>query len=331
MRILALIAAALISLPLAGLLAAERVRNWPPWQQRRVALDRHFVAGEFRIHYTLAGPDALPMADHTDADGDGVPDKIQNIAIQFVTARRCFVEVLGLRHPFESQRYKGRVKFIDVNLFDLGNKNGSAGDGIVNYHRPSDPPEGFEVVTIDLTANLRAGNLSPAHELFHVFQSGYSQFKNPWYYEGMARWSEDLLHAGADPVGTVPSDGTEVEALFARSYDASRTWQALARASDPVGRLRLPPELRDVRYSGSGRLVIEDDVFFGAPLLKGLLEEFNRADAVVSKEDGLDPTNWPESRQRSPENNRVIWNAVIRAFQRFAPGRPIAGLIDRKP
>ncbi len=98
--ILTLTALALV--PLAALHAAERVQSWPKWQQSRVALDRNFVVEEFRIHYALTGTDALPTADQADSDHDGVPDKIQDIARQFVTARRCFVEVLGFRHPFES-------------------------------------------------------------------------------------------------------------------------------------------------------------------------------------------------------------------------------------
>jgi hypothetical protein len=326
MRFLALVVVALMFPLPAALRAAERVKAWPQWQQRRVALDRHFVVEEFRIHYALTGPDALPPADHADTDGNGVPDKIQNFALQLVTARRCYVEALGLRHPFESPRYKGRVKFVDVNVFDLGNKNGSAGDAVVNYHRPSDPPEGVEVVTIDLTAQLPAGNLSPAHELFHLFQNGYSQFKNAWYYEGTARWSEDLLRAGASPTGAVPTDGAQVEAMFALSYDASRIWQALARASDPIGQMRLPPDLRGTRYIGSPKPVIEDEAFHGGPLLRALLEELDRADDIVSKESGLDPLNWPEARQRSPENHRAIWNAVTKVCEPFAPALPIAEL-----
>ena len=114
-----------------------------------------------------------------------------------------------------------------MNVWALENKNGSAGDAIVNFHRPSDPPEGVEVVTIDLAAKLPTRNLSPAHELFHVFQNGYSQFKNAWYYEGMARWSEDLLRAGAGRVGTLPVDAGALDGLFKQSYEASRFWQAL--------------------------------------------------------------------------------------------------------
>jgi len=318
----------LLCASVAGLLAmaaagAERVQRWPEWQRSRVALDQHFVREEFRIYYTLKGDQALPALDRQDRDRDGVPDKIQSLALQLVTARRCYVEILGLRHPFASRRYQGRVKFIDVNVCDLGGtKNGMAGDAIVNYHRPSDPPEGIAVLTIDLSMKLLPRNLSPAHELFHVFQNGYTLFKTPWYYEGTARWSEDLLRAGAGEAGPLPATKAELEDLFKRSYEASRFWQALARATDPPGGVQVPEELRGTRYPGSPKPIIEDAVFHGAPLLKALLEELDRSDDVASKGGSLNPLDWSEARQRSSENDRYIWAAVINVCRRYAPDAP---------
>lgn len=318
------IARALLLLPilwsvlLPDLKAAEQVTR-PAWQQRRVALDRVFVADEFRIFYTLTGPDALPVEDQVDSDGDGVPDKIQNIAHQLVTARQVYVLVLGLRPPLESPRYRDRVKFIEVNVWALEGRNGSTGDAIVNYHRPIDAPEGVEVVTVDLAAKLPAGNLSPAHELFHVFENGYTQFKNAWYYEGMARWSEDLLRAGAGRGGSLPANEQERDALFQLSYDASRFWVALARQSDLAGKVTIPPELRNVRYVGSGKRVVEGDLFSGAQWVKPLLEELECQDHLVSQEEKLNPLDWPEARQRAPENNLRIWKAVVAVQQRLAP------------
>lgn len=302
--------------------AAERVQSWPKWQQDRVSLDRRFVCEEFQVHYAVTGAHALPAADQFDGDRDGVPDKIQNIALQLVTARRCYVEVLGLRHPFESLRYGGRVKFIDVNVWALQGKNGMAGDAIVNYHRPSDPPEGVEVLTIDLSVKLPPGNLSPAHELFHVFQNGYALFKNAWYYEGTARWSEDLLREGAGQAGSLPATADALEDLFKLSYDASRFWQALARATDPKGKVSVPPGLRSACYHGSQKPIVEDDVFYGGPLLKALFEELDRADDLVSRASGLNPLDWAEARQRSPENNRYIWSAVLNVSRRFPSDSP---------
>jgi hypothetical protein len=313
---------AVLVLAATSAFGGERVHHRPEWQRGRAALDRRFIREEFRIHYTLAGKDALATEDPRDSDGDGVPDKIQNLALQLVTARQCHVEVLGLRHPFDSLRYKGRVKFVDVNVWALPDSNGIAGDAIVNYHRDNDPPEGVEVLTIDLSTRLAARNLSPAHELFHLFQNGYTLFKTPWYYEGVARWSEDLLRAGVGEAGELPASAADLEKLFKLSYGASRFWQALARATDPAGRVRIPENLRGSRYIGSDRPIVEDNTFHGARFLKALLEELDREDDVASRDGKLNSLDWPEARQRAAENNRYIWSAVIAACRRFPSDSP---------
>jgi hypothetical protein len=336
-RILAVCAIAL--LPSSALThAGESTRPRPEWQKDRAALDQHFVCQEFRIYYTLQGKNALRLEEPRENTADAVPGKIRDLALQLLTARRCYVEGLGLRHPFASPRYQNRVKFVDVNVWDLPSGHGMAGDGIVNYHRDSDPPEGVEVVTIDLSTKNTVRNLSPAHELFHVFQNGYAQFKTPWYYEGVARWLEDLLRAGVGEAGELLVKRAELEGIFRLSYGASRFWEALARATDGVGKVQVPADLRAIRYSGSDKPVLEDDAFFGAPLLKALLEELDRQDDVASRDAGLDPLNWPEARQRSGENNPYIWNAVLAACRGLPSNSPElrrmlsrSDLIERHP
>lgn len=314
-------------LPAVPAHAVERTQNWPAWQRARAALDRHWMRDEFRIHYTLSGVNALSAADQVDSDHDGLPDKIQNIGLQLLTARRCYVEVLGLRPPLESPRYKGRVKFIDVNVWSLGGKNGSAGDAIVNYHRPGDPPEGVEVVTMDLDVHLAAYNLSPAHELFHVFQNSYSQFKNAWYAEGTARWSEALFRKGMAASGPLPANRADVEGLFKLSYDASRFWQALSLAG--ADSIHVPEELRGIQYIGSSKPVMEKDAAQGAKWIKALFEALEHESDTVSKSEGIDPYNWAEARQHAPENNRRIWEAVIKACKSFtSPPIPLQSMVD---
>lgn len=294
----------------------------PEWQRDRAALDQRYLCEEFRIHYTLEGKNALPDEAQRDSDGDGVPDRIQNHAIQLLAARHACVDVLGLRHPFESPRYKGRVKYLDVNVWALPTVNGMAGDAIVNYHRDNDPPEGVDVITVDLSTKLTDRNLTPAHELFHVFQNGYTLFKTPWYYEGMARWSESLLRAGPGESGLLPGSAPEVDDLVKLSYGASGFWLALARAVEPSGKIRLPPHLAALRYVGAGDPVFEDDDFHGGALLKALLEELDRQDDLASKDAGLDPLDWPEERQRSAENTSCIWRAVIATCRRLPSSPP---------
>jgi len=304
-------------------LAGERIQSWPKWQQSRVALDKCLVRDEFRIFYALSGDDALASQDRgdSDSDGNGVPDKIDNIALQRVAARRVFVEVMGLRHPFEGRRYKGRVKFIDVHVRGL-KRNGLAGDAIVNYHRPSDPPAGVEVVTIDISRKLPYRNLTPAHELFHVFQNGYTLFKNAWYYEGLARWSESAVGKGAGKAGSLLASSADVAELLKLKYGANRFWLAVASETDKLGRIRLPDDLRVLKYVGTATPVISDDLFCGAELMKALFEELDRADDAASRERGLDALDWPEAQQRSAANDRHIWAAVMNVCRSFDSRSP---------
>jgi len=177
----------------------------PEWKKKRIALNECCVEGEFRVFYALEGESALSREQQTDTDENGVPDKVQNIARQLVVARRLYVEVFKLRHPFESPRYRDRVKFFDVHVASMPDGTyGSAGDGIVNYMRPTDPKGGYEVLTIDVTKDVPCTNLTPAHELFHEFQNGYTLFKNAWYAEGTARWAEYALREGVGQAGQLP-------------------------------------------------------------------------------------------------------------------------------
>jgi hypothetical protein len=153
-------------------------RKLPVWKQRRSALDKNLIVDEFWIYYTLSGEDALP--DAVDTNDNSIPDRIDNIALQLTTARYIFNEVLKLRPPLESPRYKGDAKFIDIHVGSPpfspgeGKTTGSAGDAAVNYYRLTDPDEGVRVLSIDIMNTLPVKNVTPAHELFHLYQYGYS-------------------------------------------------------------------------------------------------------------------------------------------------------------
>lgn len=291
----------------------------PKWKQRRSALERKHQVDEFRIYYSLQGHDALP--DARDRNDNSVPDRIENIALQLTTARDLYTEVLKLRHPLESPRYKGKAKFIDVHVGTLpfspgGNAgNGSAGDAVVNYFRPSDSEEGVDVLTIDIRGTLATDNLTPAHELFHLFQNGYSMFKASWYTEGTARWAEFTLREGAGKPTGVPQTREQLDQLFGKKYAAVGFWLSLAHAADPAGELPIPQRLRDVHYIGSDKPVIADTNFHGAALLKHLLEALAAADDRATDELNLKPFAWKEAQQRSPETYPYIWSAVLEVAQ----------------
>ncbi len=306
--------------------SAELLAGLPEWKRRRVALDQLHQVEEFRIFYTLTGHDALP--DPTDSNENGVPDKVENIAIQLVVARSVYVDAMKLQHPLQSLRYKDKAKFIDVHVarmpLDPGAKkvNGQAGDGIINYNRTGDPEGGFPVLTIDISNDLAFDNLTPAHELFHLFQYGYTMFKNPWFLEGMARWAEFALRKGAGQAGHLPRDKQELAELFSAEYEASKFWYTVAALSDPRGRLSISSNLRRTTYIGTRQRVIEDDILFGTDFMRQLLERLGEADDAVTEERALKPFEWKESQQRLPENNTHIWAATVDVIREYARRSP---------
>ncbi len=295
----------------------------PEWKRKRIVLRECHVADEFRIFYNLEGESALSPEQQADSDKDGVPDKIQNIARQLLVARRLFVETLGFRHPLQSPRYKDRVKYFDVHVRDLPKgQNASASDGIVNYRRPRDPDGGYEVLTMDISRNLPATNLSPAHEFFHEIQNGYTLFKNGWYTEGTARWAESALRKGSGKAGTLPATQAEKQALFKLRYQAGGFWNALAEASDSRGSFAAPQELLEIRYVGSGETIVQDLRLHGVDFIRVLLEELDAMDDEISRREELDPLNWPEARQHAAVNNEPIWTATLKACRRFQDQSP---------
>ena len=306
--------------------AHAQQRKLPVWKQRRSALDKCLVVDELRIYYTLSGEDALP--DAVDTNNNSIPDRIENIAMQMTTARYIFNEVLKLRPPLESPRYKGDAKFIDINVGKIpfspgeGKTNGSAGDAAVNYYRPTDPDDGVRVLSIDLMNTLPARNVSPAHELFHLYQYGYSMFKAAWFTEGTARWSEYLLREGSGQPKGVPLSQTDLDKLFTMKYEAEGFWSTLGIASDPRGQLKIPLKIRRQRYVGSNEPVTQDTKFQGGLFVKQLLEAMDAADDKISEDRNLDPLFWKEDEQRSPENNPYMWAAVIEVARKYSPRSP---------
>ncbi|MFK5921991.1 MAG: hypothetical protein QM496_07415 [Verrucomicrobiota bacterium] len=291
----------------------------PKWKQRRSALPQVHIVDEFRIYYTRQGNDALPEIQ--DLNNNAIPDRIENIALQLTTARELYTHVLKLRHPLESPRYKNQARFIDVNVGSLPlsptfdaekiKGNGSAGDEVINYYRPSDPEAGIQVLTMDISKTLGHKNLTPAHELFHLFQSSYTMFKNSWFTEGTARWTEFAFREGSGRPKDLPLTKSEQEKLFAMKYDAEGFWSGLAQAAFPQKPINVPAELLRRTYVGSKDPVIRDTKFHGALLILPLLQALDKTDDRVTAKLKLKPFGWSETQQRSADNNPYIWSAIV--------------------
>jgi hypothetical protein len=248
---------------------------------------------EFRLHYTLVGSDALTQAQ--DRDGNGVPDRVEEAALQLVAARRVYTERLGFVHPLQQPRYRGIAQVIEVDMRVVGpGKTGRAYDEVRSAHPGPDGAEAC-ALRIDLDPRWAPPNLTPAHELFHLVQNGYTMFKMPWLTEGTARWAESALGSGTVPTAPLPASAAARDALLGSSYGAAAFW---------------------------GRLVATLD---GAPVIRTVLEAMGRADKMQAQEHHWPPYAWTEAEQRSSANDAYAWGALLDVLR--AVPQPSAELV----
>jgi hypothetical protein len=273
------------------------------------------VHDEFRIFYTLDGEHRLP--DARDANRNGVPDKVEDVATQLVVGRRIFSEVMDLTHPMRQAR-NARTASIDVFLFKMEKGNGRSYDEATNYRLGIDGPQGHCALRIDLLNSHSNQNVSPAHELFHQYQYGYTMFKARWLLEGTARWAEYALRPGAGPERPLPGTLQALQAqVFSESYAASAMWNRLATLLDPGGRLELPPDLMRITYT-DGSPVVHGGQLRGAALMKALFEALGPLDHQVSARNGWATFGWKEEDQRSAAHDAEIFREVLKVVRALA-------------
>ncbi|RCS52698.1 hypothetical protein DTL42_07625 [Bremerella cremea] len=301
---------------LVGLGSAVSFAADPPKQR----LDQTFVAGKFRIFYSLEGTSAVPA---DDKDQSGVPDRVEDIAKQLNVAHRLFCEVLEFPDPLTSERYPG-VTCIQVSLRQ-SKSNGIAFDesGRARIIAQGQPGER----ALSITINNRVDpikNVTPAHEYFHLIQYGATYFKNRWYLEGMTRWSEhgiatgDLGDVRYPAEGPWPQSQSQQNELTQLTYDAEFVlWNPIAQATDSQGHLPNSPAMRElaaVRYS-DGTPVLADMNLRGYEVMREILLELGKVDDVAFQELGYQ--EWSEANQKSKQNDAYIYASSMKVLQRF--------------
>lgn len=291
--------------------------------QEKSSLEEHFVLDRVRVFYTNDGVSAVSQ---DDVDQSGVPDQVEDVAKQIWAAHRLFCKVLGFPDPFESERYKG-VTCIQVSLRDRTEINGVNGVAFESAQRARSIPEGKPddrciVMAVSTHVNPIT-NVTPAHETFHLIQYGVTYFKNPWYLEGMTRWSEHGL--AADGIGEVkystagpwPQRPAHLQQLPEFGSKSEWVlWNPIALRTDRNGLLtdeELGEELVSLRYS-DGSPVLRDHLLNGAEVMRDILTELAKQDDEAFEDLGYD--EWSEENQKSEKNNPYIYRAVMDAFRR---------------
>ncbi|PCF93602.1 hypothetical protein [Vreelandella nigrificans] len=266
---------------------------------------------EFAIFYDLSGDNAL--ADLTDLNNNDIPDIIEDTMLQLITMRDV-LGALGFTHPFDQYRYeRAGVERIYVSMRNL-NGNGVAFDP---PHRDTTHAEKPCVLLIGLSSELKAGNLTPAHELFHLYQYGYSVLKNSWYLEGTARWSEGLLGERSYPMGLIPHTPEDEEALFSQSYGAVAFWMAFLDAVSPftLGERRYTDDLLSRSYVNGEQIIHDEATTHGSAAIIEILEAFDKLDRQISHVENRRQKSWPNADRSDAANNVSMLNIVYRLLK----------------
>lgn len=298
--------AVLLSTPytFAGTPCSEQKDRFPE-------INQVYQSGDFRFFYSDQPKSKHFIPDQTDANKNKIPDYIENMAIQANTTAAALKQ-LGFKAPLETERYKNNAKTIDF-VVQAMKSNGVA------YENPiSTQSENKQQQQCGLKINIRynvedfPGTWSiVTHELFHLYQYGYSQFKNPWYLEGMTNWLERVIRKenGEKYLTPLPSSKEELDKnVFKVPYND--LWHRLGYlATEDKGKLQLPSDLMSTQYT-NGEPVFKDDIFNGWLFNLNVLKKLEASSLELSKQNNLDPYNWEEALQRSPENNKYILKAI---------------------
>ncbi len=265
-------------------------------------------AGEFKLWYATQGPHAL--ADTQDLNGNGVPDRIDDLLLQLQAARDFYTDVLQLTPPLQQARY-AQAQGINVYVLAMRKGNGLA------FHEPvqSRPSRKADSQPCGLRIYVNheldpSRNLTPAHELFHLYQYGYAMFKRPWYLEGMARLMETAF-AGPERLQRYQQavlGPLTCETVMAESYSAVRFWQ---EQQDSSAAVQIPPSLTALRYS-NGLAVFTNHSFIHGEMVKQVLEELGSLSKSMAQQHDLPLYRWPSRVQGSKDFDAPMCQAITR-------------------
>ncbi|WPO68333.1 hypothetical protein SDC64_05230 [Acinetobacter haemolyticus] len=228
---------------------------------------KNFVLNDIRVFFKES------LVDKTDVNNNDTPDYVENIAIQADATIKA-LNYLGFINPLESKRYKNVAKFIDIHIVSM-KYNGVA------YEEPYFFDKDYALlIKINNNLNNFPGNYWTvvSHEIFHLYQYGYSYFKASWYLEGMANWAERLLRNDDIEVKATLNLPNSKKSLHESVYNLPYNlfWYRLAKLSPNDNNKTLPSTLMKMTYV-NGDLVFKDNQIIGYHFIISFLENLQKS------------------------------------------------------
>ena len=289
--------------------------------QWSTGFNKVYQLDEFYVYYSDQPDNPNTPIDTQDLNQNKVPDYIENIAIQAQASRDAF-SLAGFRHPLKSPRYQN-VKAIAIFVQKL------SGNGLA-YEMPVKHSLIPAIKNMPCSLPISISNSLPdfpgsywttvTHELFHLYQYSYSQFKNKWYLESMANWAERALrvdiNAQTKKLAPLPQNTAQLqEQLFNQAYNPM--WRRLFYI-DQNDVLELPAQLTSRKYI-NGDAVFKDQVWYGTRFALNFLQDLELSSNTMSKELKWPTYGWKESDQKLNK-----WNCTIfQIYQKNLQAMPV--------
>jgi len=282
-------------------------------------LESVFQDKKIRVFYSNNSLSKNFLIDRTDYNNNRIPDYVENVAIQ-ANATIDALTQLEFLNPLLSQRYVGQADYIDIHLVSLKG-NGIAYEVPVNFVKnPTKSNKCALLIKVRNNLEKFPGNYwtTVTHEIFHLYQYGYSQFKGGWYLEGMTRQMERVLKE--DKVerknSSLPSTYSELDkGVYLVSYN--KLWSRLATLSDDLNNdINWSAELKSRKYIDNS-IVLKDNKLRGYKFIKRVLENMKTISNNVSLKKGIDKNNWNEEGQNDPNNKVYIMKAIQMSMNQF--------------
>lgn len=268
--------------------------------------------GIIYVIYDEAGANAV--ADKTDKNSNGVPDVVEDVAAQMKAAREVFSH-FNYPDPLDCERFKNVAAIeIEIESAETLKFNGKAFSNIFkkSRHNPNERALHLKIAnTIDPHKST-----TPTHEYFHLVQYAATYFRNAWFLEGMARWSEDAIRkinypSALDLNFKLKSDFAEKQIFRGKYNMAEFLWYPLA--VQKKDKAKIPAALMKKYKYVDGAPVFQDNIFYGANVMLKVLQ------VMKSKEDLAaaqfeDVKTWRKKGQRDERNNKIILDCVKGVF-----------------